>query len=100
MLLVSATLGAVGQLFFKEALSTVGIFAFYLLIGLIAYFLSTVIYLTVLSRTHLSWTYGISGLSYVIATIFAYTFLAETIPLLRWAGVFVIFIGVVLIGLS
>lgn len=100
LMLVSTTFAALGQLYFKEGLGTTGLVAGYLMLGFIAYVLSTIIYLTVLSRAHLSWTYGIGGLSYIMATIFASTILFETVPPLRWAGVFVIFIGVVLIGLS
>lgn len=100
MMLVSTTFAALGQLFFKQSLGITGLILPLFLMGFLAYVLSTVIYLMVLSRTHLSWTYGIGGLSYVLATILAATVLAEGVPLLRWAGVFVIFIGVVLIGLS
>ncbi len=100
MVLVSTTLGAVGQLYFKESLAASGIVIPLLAVGFLAYALSTVIYLVVLSRTHLSWTYGIGGLGYIMATIFAATILSESVPLLRWVGVFVIFVGVVLIGMS
>ena len=100
LMLISTTLAAVGQLYFKEGLGSSGIGILFLAVGLLAYLLSTVIYLTVLSRAHLSWTYGIGGLSYVMATIFAATILSEVVPHLRWIGVLVIFLGVVLIGLS
>jgi multidrug transporter EmrE-like cation transporter len=100
LMLISTALAALGQLFFKESLAASGIILISLAIGLVAYILSTGIYLTVLSRAHLSWTYGIGGLSYIMATIFAVTILSEPVTLLRWIGVFVIFVGVVLIGLS
>ena len=99
ILLVSTMLGAVGQLFFKYAFTT-GPLPLWMAVGLGAYLLSTVFYFIVLSRAHLSWTYGIGGLSYVFATILAATVLGEAIPPLRWAGVGVIFLGVVLIGSS
>jgi uncharacterized membrane protein len=100
LMLISTTLAAVGQLYFKESLTASGILLASFAIGFVAYALSTVVYLTVLSRAHLSWTYGIGGLSYIMATVFAATILAENVPLLRWVGVLVIFAGVVLIGLS
>jgi uncharacterized membrane protein len=100
MLFLSTTLAALGQLYFKESLSVSGILIPPLGVGLLAYALSTMIYLVVLSRAHLSWTYGIGGLSYVMATILATTILSESVPPLRWLGVFVIFIGVILIGFS
>jgi uncharacterized membrane protein len=99
-LLVSTLLGAVGQLFFKDSFLDKPIFPELLLVGLVAYGVSTLIYFYVLSRAHLSWTYGIGGLSYIFATLLAYAFLAESVPPLRWAGVMTITVGVILIGLS
>jgi uncharacterized membrane protein len=99
-LVVSTLLGAVGQLLFKYSFINKPFFAELLLSGLIVYGVSTVIYFYVLSRVHLSWAYGMGGLSYIFATIFAYFFLAENIPPLRWFGVIVIVIGAALIGFS
>lgn len=101
MLSGSTVLGAVGQLLFKYALPTGGgLLLEWLLGGLIAYGLSTLIYFYVLSRVHLSWAYGIGGLSYIAATILAYLVLSEYIPPLRWIGVVVITIGVLFIAAS
>ncbi|MDE1856958.1 MAG: hypothetical protein KGH98_02630 [Candidatus Micrarchaeota archaeon] len=99
LLVVSTLLGAVGQLFFKYGLNT-GDLLIWIVSGVAAYFISTGIYFVVLSRAHLSWTYGIGGLSYIFTVIFSYFVLMENVPLLRWAGVIVITAGVVLIGLS
>lgn len=102
-LLASTFLGALGQLLFKFGLNIVGMplsLAFWVGMGFAFYALSTVIYILVLSRTHLSWAYGIGGLSYIFATIFAFYILMENIPLARWIGIGVIFAGVLLIGLS
>lgn len=100
MLLVSTLLAAIAQLSFKYAFNTPSSLVIFLIIGLIGYGLSTLVYFMVLSRTHLSWVYGVGGLSYVFATIFAATILQEPIMPLRWIGVLVIFVGVLLIGLS
>ncbi len=103
LLFVSTFLGALGQLLFKYGLnnsSSMVLLASGILFGLAAYVISTLIYLFVLSRVHLSWAYGIGGLSYIFATIFAAFILFENVPILRWIGVAVIFLGVVLIGLS
>lgn len=100
MLFASATLGAVGQFFFKYAFVNQSSFIMLLIIGLLSYAASTVVYLYVLSRVHLSWAYGVSGLSYILAVVLAYLALSEKVPPLRWAGVLVIAIGVVLIGAS
>lgn len=99
LLVGSTMLGALGQLFFKYSFSS-SMFAEWLFIGLVAYGFGTIIYFYVLSRVHLSWAYGIGGLSYIFATFLAYFVLAESVPPLRWAGVVIITIGVVLIGLS
>lgn len=98
-LVVSTFLGAVGQLLFKYSFGK-PLFAELLASGLLVYAVSTVIYFYVLSRVHLSWAYGMGGLSYIFATIFAYFFLMEDIPPLRWLGVIVIVIGAALIGFS
>jgi uncharacterized membrane protein len=99
LLICSTCLGAAGQLLFKYGV-TGGVVAMYLALGLAAYVLSTAIYFVVLSRSHLSWAYGLNGISYVITVFLALTFLHESIPLTRWAGVIVIAIGAALIGFS
>ncbi len=102
LLLASTFTAAIGQLLFKYSFtfSNLTLLGLWLLAGLVAYGISTVVYFIVLSRAHLSWTYGVGGLSYIFATIFAYAILMENIPLLRWVGVLIIFIGVAIIGLS
>ncbi len=98
-LVSSTTLGAVGQFLFKYAFQD-GWLAVTLVLGLAAYAISTAVYFYVLSRSQLSWTYAIGGISYIIAVILAATVLGEHVPILRWAGVLVIAGGVVLVGLS
>ena len=101
-LLISTCLGAAGQLFFKTGIVS-GVMAYllaYVAIGVIAYALSTMVYLNVLSTTHLSWAYGFAGLGYIFASILAFAFLGEQIPSLRWCGIAVISFGTLLIGMS
>ena len=103
ILVVSTFLAAVGQLLFKFGLNNQSspiLFAVGIVIGILVYGMSTVAYMIALSRTHLSWAYGIGGFSYIFATLFAAFVLLENVPLMRWAGVFVIFIGVVIVGMS
>lgn len=100
LLVVSTLLGAIGQFLFKLSFTVAGEFLYILALGVLLYVIATVIYLFVLSRTHLSWAYSLVGLSYIFAVLLAYLFLGENIPVLRWAGVLVIFSGVLLIGLS
>lgn len=99
-LLFTSFLAALGQTVFKLAFLNPGILVLLIAAGLVAYIISTVYYLFALSRVHLSWAYGIGGLSYVFAVMMAYLFLGEMIPPLRWLGVAIIFIGVVLVGTS
>ncbi len=99
MIACAACLGAIGQLLFKYGVLG-HISLIYLIPGLVAYGLSTAIYFVVLSRSHLSWAYGLNGISYVVAVFLALAFLHENIPILRWVGVAVIAIGAALIGFS
>ncbi|MCL5239682.1 MAG: hypothetical protein M1286_04425 [Candidatus Marsarchaeota archaeon] len=101
LLVFSTLLGAAGQLFFK--IGVTGNFRAlveFVALGMIVYGIATISYFYVLSRTHLSWAYGFTGLSYIFASVIAYLFLGEAVPLLRWDGIFLITIGTVLIGLS
>jgi uncharacterized membrane protein len=99
MIVLAAGFAASGQLLFKLGVLD-GISLVYLIPGLVAYTVSTAIYLVVLSRSHLSWTYGLNGISYIVTVFLALYFLHETIPAMRWVGVAVIAIGAALIGLS
>ena len=99
MVACAACLGAVGQLLFKYGVLG-GISLVYLIPGVAVYAISTGIYFIVLSRSHLSWAYGLNGISYVVTVFLALAFLHESIPLLRWAGVAVIAVGAALIGFS
>ena len=100
LLFVSTFLGSLGQLFFKLAFKNSISFPIFLVAGLIAYVGSTIVYLFVLSRVNLSWAYGFGGLAYIFTVILAATVLAENVSVLRWFGVAIIAIGIVLIGLS
>lgn len=101
-LFLSTFLGATGQIFFKIGVvsSTSVSLAFYVLVGIFAYALSTLVYFYVLSRTHLSWAYSFGGLSYIFASIMAFAFLNEQVPAVRWIGILVIAVGTFLIGIS
>jgi uncharacterized membrane protein len=99
MVAFAACLGAAGQLLFKLGV-TGHVSLLYLIPGVAAYGAATAIYLTVLSKSHLSWAYGLNGISYVVTVFLALTFLHETIPPMRWVGVAIIAIGAALVGFS
>ena len=102
LLLASTGSSAAGQLFFKIGVTSgaTSFFLSYIAIGVVAYVLSTVLYLYVLSTTHLSWAYGFVGFSYIFAGILAFAFLGEQISPLRWLGIAVVSLGTLMIGMS
>ncbi len=66
--------------------------------GLLIFGLSAVVWLMVLSRASLSFAYPFASLTYVLI-LFADKFvLHEEIPVLRWAGVFAIMTGIILVA--
>ena len=106
--IVSTALSSAGQIFFKYGVLHLSALWIYITSGVFLYIVSTVIYLYVLSRESLSWTYGLGGLGYIFAVVLAVFFLPEgasllmlnTDSILRWMGVIVIAIGVIAIGMS
>ena len=102
LLVVSTSLGGVGQLLFKTGLLQSDIYWTALIIsaGIFVYVVSTAIYFYTLARVQLSWAYGFGGLSYIVAELLAYAVLAEPVGWMRWIGVIIIAIGTALVGLS
>ncbi len=98
VLLLSTGLAAIGQYFFKDSLNLLSVPLF--AIGFLSYVASTVAYFYVLSRAHLSWVYGLGGLSYIFTVLLAFFALGENVPPLRWVGVAIITFGVLLVGAS
>ena len=100
IILVIGTLAAsVGQLMFKIGVSPT-LSAAYILLGFVLYGISTLLYLFVLGRSHLSWTYSFTGLTYIFTNILAFSVLNEPITLMRWVGIVVIAIGAGVVGRS
>jgi drug/metabolite transporter (DMT)-like permease len=66
--------------------------------GLALFGLSAAVWIVVLSRTPLSFAYPFAALTYVIILLFDRFFLKVAQPGLRWAGVFLIVSGIVLIS--
>lgn len=67
-------------------------------IGLGLFVLSAVSWLLVLSRVPLSVAYPFVGLTYVLTTLFSKFVLKESVPSLRWVGVGLILVGIMLVG--
>lgn len=67
-------------------------------VGLVLYALSAVCWLGVLSRLDLSYAYPIVSVSYALVPLLAWMFLNEQIPPLRWLGIVIVCIGVIVIS--
>jgi undecaprenyl phosphate-alpha-L-ara4N flippase subunit ArnE len=54
--------------------------------------------LLVLSRVPLSFAYPFAGLTYLLISLFGKFVLREEVPFLRWLGIALIILGIVLVG--
>ena len=68
--------------------------------GLFLFGISALFWLVVLSRVDLSLAYPFVGLSYIAVVVLARLVFHEDVPALRWVGVFVVAVGIALVGLS
>jgi drug/metabolite transporter (DMT)-like permease len=66
--------------------------------GLLIFGLSAAVWLMVLSRASLSFAYPFASLTYVLILLADRFVLHEEIPVMRWAGVFAIMTGIVLVA--
>lgn len=76
------------------------VFSPFLWLGLLSVLLTFVIWSTLLSRIDLSVAVPVCSFSYIFIPIVSMIFLHETIGFMRWAGIFFILIGVILVSLS
>lgn len=117
LLLIPAILSSTtGQLFLKMGMSQVGDFAFtpdavlavvpqvisnpFIWIGFTGFIGGTIFWLGVISRAPLSLAYPILALSYFVVVIEAWLILNEPLTWQLLLGVAIIFVGVVIVGLS
>lgn len=116
LLLVAVLLGVLGQLLLKMGMTQVGTLEFSgglagliqtgirvfsnlkVLGGFAAYGVSSLFWIVVLSKLNLSLAYPMLALNYVLVPLTARLFLGEQVPGLRWLGMGVIIIGVVIIS--
>lgn len=113
LLLATVSLNVFGQLMMKRGMASVGaitgdmsmivqslsqaIMNPFVLAGVATYGFSTVFWLVLLSRVELSYAYPALSLGYVLITLVSAFFLGEQVSALRWAGVFVIVAGVIMV---
>ncbi|HQE19575.1 MAG TPA: EamA family transporter [Aggregatilineales bacterium] len=115
--LLSALIAAAGQTLLKQVMTNIGaveqISAASLLplvvrllreplfyVAGVVYVLGFGSWLIVLSRLDLSLAYPILAITYVLVPLAGVLFFDESVPPLRWAGIFVIIAGIVLVSLS
>jgi undecaprenyl phosphate-alpha-L-ara4N flippase subunit ArnE len=67
-------------------------------LGLFLFGLSAIVWLLVLSRTSLSFAYPFASLTYVLILLADRFLLDQPVPLLRYAGVAFIVVGIVLVA--
>jgi len=99
-----AFIGSIGQIEFKRGSENLQwnihalITNYHLLVGILLYAFSTLIYVYALSLGKLSILYPIIATSYVWTTLLAKIFLNESVNPTNWIGLSLILIGVTLIA--
>lgn len=108
MIIFSVVLGVIGQIFLKQGMrgfsgnfSTLFFHIFqnpFVLLGFFLYFLSSLIWLKMLSKVELSYAYPMISLGYIFIVFLSWLVFKENISLWRWIGVILISVGVILVG--
>lgn len=100
-------IAALGQIILKTGMNQVGEFTllktftnWLVLLGLSFYGLSAVLWLLVLSKEKLSFVYPLVAASYVITVFLSKVILKENIPSMRWLGLVVIVLGILIVARS
>jgi drug/metabolite transporter (DMT)-like permease len=116
LLIPAVIITSTAQLMFKHGMGQVGHFDFqpdviitilpkmlsnpFIWLGLIGEFSALAFYLWVISRVPLSLAYPVLAMNYLVVVIESAVFLGESVSWVRVAGVFVIIVGVAIVGLS
>ncbi|MCK5566701.1 MAG: EamA family transporter [Actinomycetia bacterium] len=115
LILLSISIAVTGQILLKIGIDRIGVVGFgsmkaftslfsgiirspMVLTGLFLYFISAVIWMVILSTVDLSFAYPFIGLSYVLVLVLSKFILKEEVNPIRWAGTFIITVGVVIIS--
>jgi len=115
LIIIAMLIGVIGQLSLKSGMNNVGeieslrlakvleifkpVFAQPLVwIGLGCYAASALLWLIVLSRFDLSYAYPMLASMYIVLPILSRIFLKESIPPLRWLGMLIVLVGVILVS--
>jgi len=111
VLIIAISLGVMGQILLKLGLNRLGekpppvlvlksVFTPLIFGGFACYGLSSLVYLQALSRLPLRYAYPMIALSYVGVALISWRWMHEQLNPLRFAGLAVIILGVVLLALS
>jgi multidrug transporter EmrE-like cation transporter len=112
LVLISVLLGVLGQLSLKQGMKNIGNFEVkdflsarifeligekFVVIGIVFYAIATLLWLVVLSKAELSFTYPMLAIGYILIAIFGKIFFGENVTFVRFLGILLISIGVFLL---
>ncbi len=116
LIFTSIFMGAIGQILLKTGMSKIGYISIkysdiiqnvlkafvspYILVGILSYLLSMILWLIILSRVELSFAYPMVSVGYIFVIVLSYFILHENISLLRLIGVITICVGILFIARS
>lgn len=107
LIFIPIILAALGQLILKIGMNKLGQFNLIktfthptVILGLFFYGLSLILWLLVLSKEKLSFVYPLVAFSYVVTVFLSKIILKEPVPNLRWLGLAVIVIGILIVAKS
>lgn len=107
LIFVPIILAALGQLILKTGMNQVGKFDLLrsftnpiVLLGLGFYGASLILWMMVLTKENLSFVYPLVAFSYVVTVTLSRFVLHEPVPSLRWLGLGIIVVGILLIAKS
>lgn len=108
-------LGVVAQLAMKKGMGIVGavdlknifskdvfsiVFQKYVFVGIVLYFLASLVWLVVLSQAELSFVYPLISVGYILTAILSWFLFKENLTIFRFFGILLICSGVYLIVLK
>ncbi|MFW5846815.1 MAG: EamA family transporter [Nanoarchaeota archaeon] len=103
IVLICAFLGASGQMMFKLASEKFSfnpltwIYNWYFIVGILLYGSSAVLFIWSLKHGNLSILYPVIATSYIWVSLLAIFFLKEPFPPIKWLGIILIILGVIII---
>ena len=114
LILTSVLMNSGGQLLMRKGMLALGtlenntlthiasmmLTSFWLWTAMICYALSVIIWMIVLSRVEVSYAFPLGSIGYVIVALAGYFFLGEQVTTMRFVGILVICLGVLIVSRS